>query len=547
MAFTVVDQGAGGEDNSLDNSFVTRTELYTILKQLSDVSKFYELEVFEVLDVFREGGTIQEPGEVKGRYLTDSPKEKITTFKPLNANILQMPVVGELWLGLHYTIGDANPYYMGRVGKDLSLVNDGGYYNESAPGEERAIDTLKLGQTVLNSNKLFKDYKEGVKFKNVSPQKLVSFEGDTIIQGRFGNTIRLGSNQNSGIANSPNIKIVSGLFSGGEDLDDDASSIYLTSQEVVDYSNPSFSVMDSAYDQPQITIDSNRLVFNAKTDVIGMFAQKDINIQSVEGDVAINAKDKITLRPKESTIEFDIKGSDNGKIVNLTKEGIPFPDLNMAGFLKQTMGIQKVFQGLTFGVPKLSNPLTLASGVKDIVKGLEGAKNFVEATLNLEFLEKEVLTTKTIGEIKASLPIPAGLLNVVGSIDDFADDVEGTLKKVEDFKKDNEEKFKQAAELSSAIDNLVPTGIARVLEEIPADELSQIPGAQDVLDVVSSEGSTLGGIKIKDLTENDIANAREFGVFGDLEDYVAEQGSIQQDIEQAKFIGKILNLTKQEQ
>ena len=153
MAFTVVDQGAGGEDNSLDNSFVTRTELYTILKQLSDVSKFYELEVFEVLDVFREGGTIQEPGEVKGRYLTDSPKEKITTFKPLNANILQMPVVGELWLGLHYTIGDANPYYMGRVGKDLSLVNDGGYYNESAPGEERAIDTLKLGQTVLNSNK----------------------------------------------------------------------------------------------------------------------------------------------------------------------------------------------------------------------------------------------------------------------------------------------------------------------------------------------------------------------------------------------------------
>ena len=250
---------------------------------------------------------------------------------------------------------------------------------------------------------------------------------------------------------------------------------------------------------------------------------------------------------KANTIINDIS-KNGGQIINKTKENaIPFPDLNMAGFLKQTMGIQKVFQGLTFGVPKLSNPLTLASGVKDIVKGLEGAKNFVEATLNLEFLEKEVLTTKTIGEIKASLPIPAGLLNVVGSIDDFADDVEGTLKKVDDFKKDNEEKFKQAAELSSAIDNLVPTGIARVLEEIPADELSQIPGAQDVLDVVSSEGSTLGGIKIKDLTENDIANAREFGVFGDLEDYVAEQGSIQQDIEQAKFIGKILNLTKQEQ
>jgi hypothetical protein len=533
MAFTVVDQGAGGDDNSLDNSFVTRTELFTILKQISDVSKFYELEVFEVLDVFREGGTIQESGEVKGRYLTDSPKEKITTFKPLNANILQMPVVGELWLGLHYTIGDSNPYYIGRVGKDLSLVNDGGYYNESAPGEERAIDTLKLGQTVLNSNKLFKDYKEGVKFKNISPQKLVSFEGDTIIQGRFGNTIRLGSNQNSGIADSPNIKIVSGLFSGGEDLDDDASSIYLTSREVVDYANPSFSVMDSAYDQPQITIDSNRLVFNAKTDVIGMFAQKDINIQSVEGDVAINAKDKITLRPKESTIEFDIKESGNGQIVNLTKEGIPFPDLNMAGFLKQTMGIQKLFQAFTVGVPKLSNPATLPSGVKDIVKGLEGAKNFVEATLNLEFLEQNVLTTKTIGEIKASLPIPASLLNVVGDIDEFSQDIEGAIQKAENFKNDNEEKLERANQISAGIDAGDRKDLLAILENIPAEERDQIPGANDAL-AIAQDKSVGGG---------DIPRARENGVFRLLEDYIAEQGSVEGDVEQLKMYGKILNLT----
>jgi len=535
MAHTVVDQGAGGEDKS-GSEFVTRTELHTILKQVSDVSKFYELEVFEVLDVFREGGTIQEPGEVKGRYLKESPKEKIIIFKPLNPNIIQMPVVGELWLGVHYTIGDSNPYYIGRVGKDSSLVNDGGYYNESAKGEERAIDTLKSGKLVLNSNRLKKDYKPGVNFKNVSPQKLISFEGDTIIQGRFGNTIRLGSNQNQGIDNSPNIKLVSGLISGGEDLDDDASSIYLTSQEIVDYSNPSFSVMDSAYDQPQITIDSDRLVFNAKRDVIGMFAQKDINIQSVEGDVAINAKDKITLRPKESTIEFDIKGSGNGKIVNLTKEGIPFPDLNMAGFLKQTMGVQKVFQGLTLGIPKLSNPLTLASGVKDIVKGLEGAKNFVEATLNLEFLEKEVLTTKTIAEIKASLPIPAGLSNIVGSIDDFADDVEGSLKKIEDFKTANEGKFKQANQISAGIDKGSRRDLLAILENIPAEERNQIPGANDAL-AIAQDKSVGGG---------DIPRARANGVFRLLEDYLTEQGSIQQDVEQAEFIGKILNLTKQE-
>ena len=291
--------------------------------------------------------------------------------------------------------------------------------------------------------------------------------------------------------------------------------------------------MDSAYDEPQITIDSNRLVFNAKTDVIGMFAQKDINIQSVEGDVAINAKDKITLRPKESTIEFDIKESGNGQIVNLTKEGIPFPDLNMAGFLKQTMGIQKLFQAFTVGVPKLSNPATLPSGVKDIVKGLEGAKNFVEATLNLEFLEQNVLTTKTIAEIKASLPIPASLLNVVGDIDEFSQDIEGAIQKAENFKNDNEAKLERANQISAGIDAGDRKDLLAILENIPAEERDQIPGANDAL-AIAQDKSVGGG---------DIPRARENGVFRLLEDYIAEQGSVEGDVEQLKMYGKILNLT----
>ena len=195
MPHIVVDQSAGGDDKPNDNSLVTRQELFTILKQISNVSKFYELEVFEVLDIFRIGGTITEPGIVKGRYLKGdalsggNSKEKVITFKPLNSNILQYPVVGELWLAINYTIGQSNAYYIGRVGKDSSLVNDGRYWNEGAKSEERAIDTLKPGAQVLNSNRLKSDYSPGVKFTNITPKKLLAEEGDTIIQGRFGNTI----------------------------------------------------------------------------------------------------------------------------------------------------------------------------------------------------------------------------------------------------------------------------------------------------------------------------------------------------------------------
>ena len=208
----------------------------------------------------------------------------------------------------------------------------------------------------------------------------------------------------------------------------------------------------------------------------------------------------------------------------------------MAGFLKQTMGIQKLFQAFTIGVPKLSNPATLPSGVKDITKGLEGAKNFVEATLNLEFLEQNVLTTKTIGEIKASLPIPASLLNVVGDIDKFSQDIEGAIQKAEDFKNRNEAILERANQISGAIDAGSRKDLLALLENIPAEERDLIPGANDAL-AIAQDKSVGGG---------DIPRARENGVFRLLEDYIAEQGSVEGDVEQLKMYGKILNLTKQE-
>ena len=537
MAHTHLVESGGGDDRQHDNSFVTKSELFTILKQISSVSQFYELEVFEVLDIYRIGGQITAPGVVRGRYLREKNKESFTEFKPLNSNILQYPVVGELWLGINYTIDQSTPQYIGRVSKDTNDVNDLPDYGDSAKGQERSIDTARLELQVLNSNRLRKDYRQGLTFTSPpNVPKLFASEGDTIIQGRFGNSIRLGSNQEEGeeFIQSPNIKLVSGLSIGQEDLDDDKSSIYLTSNEFVDYPNPTFSVMDDKYNNPQIVIDSDRLIFNAKKDTIGIYAQKDININSVEGDVFIHSNDKIKLKPKNSTIEFDIKDSGNGKIVNLTKEGIPFPQLDMAGFLKQTMGIQKLFQAFTLGVPKLSNPLTLPSGVKDIVKGLEGAKNFVDATLNLEFLSQALMETKTLPEIKASLPIPAGLVNIVGDIEEFSKDIEGGIAKAQKFAEENEAKLEQANQISAGIDTGNRKDLLSVLENIPEAEIDSIPGGKDALAIARDK--SIGG--------KDLERARENGVFGSLENYIAEQGSVKGDVEQLKMYGKILNLIK---
>ena len=46
MAYSRSNAGSG-IDKAFDNAFITRNELYAILDQLKEESKFYQLEVFE--------------------------------------------------------------------------------------------------------------------------------------------------------------------------------------------------------------------------------------------------------------------------------------------------------------------------------------------------------------------------------------------------------------------------------------------------------------------------------------------------------------------
>jgi len=483
MAYVRSNAGSG-IDKAFDNELITRNELYAILDQLKDESQFHQLEIFEVVDVDTEN-----VGSVIGRYVYSEQGDSLEeigdrTFLPLNSNIIQYPLRGELWLGLDYK---GQQFYLSRLSRDITDVN---YrkINESAISENQTLD-LSRGGT----------------YQEISPEHADVEVGDTLIQGRFGNFITLTSRQSQGLDESPRITINN-------------------QRSIVD--------LESIDDIGLINVESDEILMTALTDEVNIRALKDININSSQGDVNIESESNIVLNPRNSTIEFDIKNG--GTTLSSTTEGIPFPQLDMAGFLKQTMGIQKLFQAFTLGVPKLSNPLTLPSGVKDIVKGLEGAKNFVDATLNLEFLSQGLMETKTLPEIKASLPIPSGLTNVVGDIEEFSKDIEGGIQKAQRFAESNKAKLEQANQISAGIDNGSRRDLLALLENIPAEERDQIPGANDAL-AIAQDKSVGGG---------DIPRARDNGVFRLLEDYIAEQGSVEGDVEQLKMYGKILNLTK---
>lgn len=160
---------------------------------------------------------------------------------------------------------------------------------------------------------------------NIHP--VLPFAGDNIVEGRFGNSIRLGNtsksksilykNNWSGAGeNGDPITILrngqpldageEGWYPIVENINKDLSSIYLTSKQAIplisDFTSfPTLSTAPTSlgsYNNPQIILNSGRLVFNTNLDSIIMNSKKSISLSSVEdlglysqnGNVTLNGK-----------------------------------------------------------------------------------------------------------------------------------------------------------------------------------------------------------------------------------------------------------------
>jgi len=152
---------------------------------------------------------------------------------------------------------------------------------------------------------------------NIHP--LMPFMGDIMYEGRFGQSLRLGTTSKSksqyknswstvGNEGDPITILRNGqpLKSSDkgwvpivEDINKDLSSIYLTSyQKLKDFNVASRELYNSykikptppsQYSNPQIVLNSDRIVINAKSDHILMSSQKSIGMSTV-GSVNIDAK-----------------------------------------------------------------------------------------------------------------------------------------------------------------------------------------------------------------------------------------------------------------
>ena len=243
--------------------------------------------------------------------------------------------------------------------------------------------------------------------ENLNIHPLLPYEGDIIHEGRFGNSIRLGSTVGNSII--PNEWSNGATYENGdpitiirngqanytsnpwvpetEKINDDKSSIYLTSNQQLplfpaSVNNFSFSKSTppttvGQYEGNQIILNSGRLVFNAKSDSILLLSNQSIQLSCNE-TLGVDAK-QISL-----TADKVYLGSSEGTNIQpvVLGENLNFVLGNIAVFL-QTLNIAFKTATDSNGAPIValqaiaSDAETLSNDLLNIVNG----KNLLSKTV----------------------------------------------------------------------------------------------------------------------------------------------------------------------
>jgi len=245
------------------------------------------------------------------------PSPSLPTAKPALSNNKKLPLINEIVYLLNLpdtnidTISsNSEKYYIDVV----SLWNHPHHNaypttpNSLPPSQQKDYIQTQLGnvrRVTDQSTEIFlgNTFKERA---NIHP--ILPFEGDVIYEGRWGNSIRIGST----VLNNPNNWSTTGsdgdpvmIIRNGqgnqsqegwipvvEDINNDESSIYLTSTQKIPINVSSKNYLSyktnpptnpSQFSGKQIILNSGRLVFNSTTDHILLSSNKSINLNAIDG------------------------------------------------------------------------------------------------------------------------------------------------------------------------------------------------------------------------------------------------------------------------
>jgi hypothetical protein len=256
--------------------------------------------------------------EIAVQTYTDYYNQQKILAIPLNSNIKQIPLIGE-----HVLL------VQGLSAENTSeTIYPQWYYVASFSLNSNVNANFLQGVAVSNN-----PYVPKTSFieKEVSP--LQAYEGDIVVEGRFTNSIRLGSSiKNGEYSLQPKYNGVNGepiiIISNGkrfkknsfvvEDINEDDSSVYLTSTQTIptltlgDKNAPNslscFLPNESQFAKSQLIGTADRIILKAKTDIVVIDSPRAIILNTsgeiklgndtassnmVHGDVLLNIMQKI--------------------------------------------------------------------------------------------------------------------------------------------------------------------------------------------------------------------------------------------------------------
>ena len=305
------------EDNRrFNNELLTYNSALILFAELRSESKFYELEPAEVLFVYNDPTDKAFPnldgvpdlsflGGVRARMIYSEQGSHIDEcydFKPINPHFTSYPVIGELVVCVSYGEKEDrdSKFYSTILNFDGTPSNNDRF--EASTGGIK--DTL-TSPNITTPNKDTDARNQGYYYRDGHSPKLIPNEGDVVIEGRFGNSIRLGSNQlNDNSTLSSTIHISTGRNGRLEDIDDKTESTILLTNNAPSNFQPAFSSQVENFadlSESEILINSNQIIINSKEKGnIGILSSGNISIGAIgdtvieipeEGNIKLGSKD----------------------------------------------------------------------------------------------------------------------------------------------------------------------------------------------------------------------------------------------------------------
>lgn len=370
--------------------FLTYSDAYQLIKEnIDEAIEFYELEPAIVTEVLLDpndfpkkdtpSGNGKMPdysylGTIRARFVESQDVGDVIDdyIKPLSPHMVAYPLIGEVVnIAKH---GNQMYYY-----QPLNMRN---HVNMNVANNVSTDPKVTAQTTEFNRN-------------------LLSEYGDVVINGRFGNGIKFGSDP---FYQYPDIKITNRQSVPPQKIQDehyphlqninaDGSSIFITSGPAreTDVLIPAVQTLTTpdVLDGDMITINSDRLVFNTKETDIHMFSSRNLNLA---------AKDEINLELGLESI--------GGRIT--------LGDAESTNPMVLGNQLQDLFEKLFTSLQSFTNSVSNATGVAEVG---DAAKVMLDEVQNMKSNILPSILSDTVY-------ITENQLEEINSIDEVEGDVE---------------------------------------------------------------------------------------------------------------------------